>query len=107
MYPVDGVCVFLKLPISLPVNANGGRHMDATSAYRSNVCAAVYLLTVVLFRFFFVFLVRDSNSCEDKIDINVNMVEYVKQRKFQEKKIIFVLYLMEILCEYCIIFKYK
>lgn len=44
MYPVDGVCDFLKLPISLPVNASGGRHIDATSEYKSNVCAAVYLL---------------------------------------------------------------
>lgn len=43
MYPVDGDCVFLKLPISLLVNANGGRHIAATSEYKSSVCAAVYL----------------------------------------------------------------
>lgn len=43
MYPVEGDCVFLKLPISLLVNANGGRHIAATSEYKSSVCAAVYL----------------------------------------------------------------
>lgn len=37
MYPVAGVCDLAKLPISLPVNANGGRHIDATSEYKSNV----------------------------------------------------------------------
>lgn len=43
MYPVEGDCVFLKLPISLLVSANGGRQMAATSEYKSSVCAAVYL----------------------------------------------------------------
>lgn len=46
MYPVEGVCDFLKLPISLLVSAKGGRHMAATSEYKSNVCAAVYLFKI-------------------------------------------------------------
>lgn len=49
MYPVAGVCDLAKLPISLPVNANGGRHIDATSEYKSNVWAAVYLFMFILF----------------------------------------------------------
>lgn len=43
MYPVLGVCDFLRWPVSFWVRISGGRQMVATSLYRSSVCAAVYL----------------------------------------------------------------
>lgn len=43
MYPVVGVWDFLIVFTSVGASNNGGRQIDATSLYKSKVCAAVYL----------------------------------------------------------------
>lgn len=87
MYPVAGVCDLAKLPISLPVNANGGRHIDATSEYKSNVWAAVYLFMFILFCIF-----------SDCIRIEMQNIcayeEREKKREQKSEKFIYTIWIM-------------